>query len=95
MKSRLEAGGATKITPANHGNAWSIYANDPEGNYLEFFVDTDWHVQQPCYVELDLEKTDEEIIATTLALCEASPGFQPYEKWRTAAAKVMAPPYRR
>ena len=95
MKSRLEAGGATKITAASHGNAWSIYAHDPENNYIEFFVDTAWYVQQPFYVPLDLEKSDAEIFAQTLKMCEESPGFKPYEKWRTDIAKVMAPPFRR
>jgi catechol-2,3-dioxygenase len=53
---------AINIAAASHGNAWSVYLNDPEGNYLEFFVDTDWHVQQPFYIPLELDKkTDGEI----------------------------------
>ena len=35
------------ILPLSHGNTLSIYFNDPEGNGLEVFWDTPWHVQQP------------------------------------------------
>jgi catechol 2,3-dioxygenase len=95
MKSRLEGGGATGITSASHGNAWSVYAHDPDGNYIEFYIDTDWYASQPFYVPLDLSKTDEEIIRETRALCEASPGFKPVAQWRSDISKVMAPPFRR
>ena len=42
IHERLGTGGGSDLFPANHGIAWSIYAHDPEGNNLEFFVDTDW-----------------------------------------------------
>jgi catechol 2,3-dioxygenase len=95
MKSRLEKSDATEITAASHGNAWSVYAHDPDGNYIEFYIDTDWYASQPFYVPLDLSKTDEEIIRETRELCEASPGFKPVEQWRSDISKVMAPPFRR
>jgi catechol 2,3-dioxygenase len=95
MKSRLEGSGATKITAASHGNAWSVYAHDPDGNYIEFYVDTDWYANQPFYVPLDLNKTDHEIVQETLSLCESSPGFKPVTQWREDMSKVMAPPFRR
>lgn len=95
MKSRLEKSDATGITAASHGNAWSVYAHDPDGYYIEFYIDTDWYASQPFYVPLDLNKTDEEIIRETRELCEASPGFKPVEQWRSDISKVMAPPFRR
>jgi catechol 2,3-dioxygenase len=95
MKSRLEESSATGITSATHGNAWSVYAHDPEENYIEFYVDTDWYANQPFYVPLDLNKTDEEIIRETQAMCEVSPGFKPVAEWRSDMAKIMAPPFRR
>lgn len=95
MRTRLEAGGATGLTAASHGNAWSVYAHDPEGNYIEFYVDTEWYANQPFYVPLDFSKTDEEIVAETKSLCEASPGFKPAAQWREEIAKVMAPPFTR
>ena len=95
MKARLIEGGATGLTSASHGNAWSVYAHDPEGNYIEFFVDTDWYANQPFYVPLDFSKTDEEITQETKEMCEASPGFKPIEQWRSDISKVMPPPFRR
>lgn len=35
------------ILPLSHGNTLSLYFNDPEGNGLEVFWDTPWHVAQP------------------------------------------------
>ncbi|PJG46476.1 hypothetical protein CAF53_20115 [Sphingobium sp. LB126] len=93
MKNRLEASSATEITAATHGNAWSVYAHDPEGNYIEFFVDTDWYADQPFYVPLDLNKSDEEIIRETEDMCRSSPGFKSIRQWRVDIAKVMPPPF--
>jgi len=36
-----------KVAPLSHGNTLSIYFNDPEGNGIEVFWDTPWHVPQP------------------------------------------------
>ena len=42
---RLDAAGIEGVIPINHGNAWSLYFNDPEGNGLECFVDSPFHVR--------------------------------------------------
>lgn len=91
IHERLQEAKAKVIFPANHGIAWSIYAHDPEGNNLEFYVDTDWYISQPFLVPLELDKSDDEIIATTKAMCEESEGFQPYETWRNNIARKMTP----
>ena len=44
---RLAAAGVEQVHPVSHGNAWSLYFNDPEGNGLECFVDSPFHVAQP------------------------------------------------
>ena len=36
-----------KTTPIDHGNAWSIYFPDPEGNTIECYLDSPWQVSQP------------------------------------------------
>src|SRR5262249_30578234 len=72
MRDRLETEGGASLFPANHGIAWSIYAHDPEGNNLEFFVDSEWYITQPFLIPLDLSKSDREIVDETRALCEAS-----------------------
>lgn len=77
------------IMVGNHGIAWSIYCHDPDGNNLEFFVDTDWYFPQPFLVPLDLSEPDEVIHAKTLAMCQSQPGFEPYADWRKKIALRM------
>ena len=75
--------GATGMRVISHGNAWSCYFKDPEGNVVEAYLDTPWHVPQPHGDPLDLSKSDEAIIAETEAICRAEPGFMmmaDYEK---------------
>jgi catechol-2,3-dioxygenase len=50
-----------ELGPISHGNAISAYFRDPEGNRFEVFVDTKWHVPQPCAEPVDLLKSDDEI----------------------------------
>ena len=91
INQRLQAEGGKNLFPANHGIAWSIYAHDPEGNNLEFFVDSAWYITQPFLIPLEFSKTDEEIVALTKRLCEESPGFEPYTEWRRKVAARMTP----
>ena len=64
----LKAEGVTGFDPINHGNAWSVYFPDPEGNRIELYCVTPWHVQQPFAEKFDLDAPLEEIRAKTLAL---------------------------
>ena len=91
MHERLLAEGGANLFPANHGVAWSIYAHDPEGNNLEFFVDSDWYIKQPFLIPLDFSKSDSEIVGETKKMCEASEGFEPYTDWRKKVAMRMTP----
>jgi catechol 2,3-dioxygenase len=91
VHQRLQDEGGSNIFPANHGIAWSIYAHDPEGNNLEFFVDTEWYIKQPFLIPLDLSKTDEELARDTKTMCESSDGYEPYGDWRARIAKKMTP----
>jgi catechol-2,3-dioxygenase len=91
MRERLEAEGGSSLFPANHGVAWSIYAHDPEGNNLEFFVDTEWYITQPFLIPLDFTQSDAEIVAETKKLCESSAGYEPYGDWRQKVAQRMTP----
>jgi catechol-2,3-dioxygenase len=90
IKDRLETWGGQSLFPANHGVAWSIFAHDPEGNNLEFFVDSQWYIRQPFLIPLDLSRSDEEIVAETQRLCEESDGYEPYADWRAKIAPRMA-----
>lgn len=76
LLERLQADPAVeRIMPLTHGNAWSIYFDDPEHNGIEVFIDTPWHVQQPQGKPFDLSRTDEEILAATREAFAAEPGF--------------------
>ena len=66
----------------NHGIAWSIYCHDPDGNNLEFFVDTPWYFPQPFLIPLDLSKPNQEIEAQTEALSRGQEGFEMGSDWR-------------
>lgn len=74
--------GPTQFRAVDHGNAWTLYFHDPEGNRLELFVDSPWYVQQPCSEPLDLTRPAGEIRARTEAMCRADPSFAPAEVWR-------------
>jgi catechol 2,3-dioxygenase len=93
IKTRLESYGGESLFPANHGVAWSIYAHDPEGNNLEFFVDTDWYINQPFLIPLDLSRDNDAIIAETRSMCEQGEGYEPYVDWRARVALRMTPYY--
>lgn len=87
LKTRLDAEGLTQQVAMSHGNAWSLYVRDPEGNGLEFFVDSPWYVAQPCAEPLDLTRTDAEILADTEAYCLAQPEVRPMQAWSDDLAR--------
>ena len=86
----IQARGLREIAPVTHGNAWSIYFRDPEGNRIEVFADTDWHVTQPVREPIDLDRPETEIRRETEALCRERPGFMPIAEWRTQIARKIA-----
>ena len=90
LRSKLAEAGVDPILPICHGNAWSLYFNDPDGNGVECFVDTPFHVAQPFANGIDLYQTDEEILAATRAMIEAEPEFQSMADWRAAFEAKLA-----
>jgi catechol-2,3-dioxygenase len=77
----LEAYGGLLIETVSHGTTWSLYFRDPEGNRLEIFADTPWHVAQPLRFPIDLAMADRELIAWTERQIAALADFQPAEDW--------------
>jgi catechol 2,3-dioxygenase len=67
-----------------------VYFTDPEGNGLECFVDTPFHVAQPYGDGLDLTKSDGDIEAETREKLSTKPEFQPFEEWRASMADRLA-----
>ena len=89
MKAAAEVAGVTDLAPMAHGTAWSVYFRDPEGNIVECFADTPWHVRQPVLDELDLSLSDEEILAQTEAAFKDAPDFQPRQNWKEALGRRL------
>ncbi|HEY2619549.1 MAG TPA: VOC family protein [Acetobacteraceae bacterium] len=91
VHTRALALGATEMRPVSHGNAWSIYFKDPEGNTVEAYLDTPFHVPQPHGKPLDLAKSDQQIMRETEDACRQDPGFMPIEQFkRQMAARLGA-----
>lgn len=82
--------GATDTRVISHGNAWSCYFKDPEGNTVEAYLDTPFHVPQPHGEPLDLSKSDAEILAETEAACRADPGFMMMKDFQVSLASRLA-----
>ncbi|HUA55170.1 MAG TPA: VOC family protein [Candidatus Sulfotelmatobacter sp.] len=87
---KVRAAGCQGIDPICHGNAWSVYFRDPEGNRIEMFCDTPWYVPQPLGFKIDLDKPEDELHRETEAVCRAKPGFKPMEAWRAEIAQKIA-----
>lgn len=66
----------------SHGNAWSLYFADPEGNGVECFVDTPFHVSQPQGKPTDIDLDDEALLAKTKADFADEPEFGAYTDWQ-------------
>lgn len=76
-------GEAVELRPVSHGNTWSVYFQDPEGNGIEVFCETGWHVSQPAGETWDLALDDEALMAWTLETFEKAKGFEPAAEFYT------------
>ncbi len=90
VHNRAIALGATEMRVVTHGNAWSCYFKDPEGNTVEAYLDTPWHVPQPHGVPFDLSKSDDEIMRETEAHCRSTPGFMMMQDYKQSLAGRLA-----
>lgn len=82
--------GATEMRVLSHGNAWSCYFKDPEGNVIETYLDSPFHVPQPHGEPLDLSKSDEQILRETEEACRNDPGFMPIAEYQAQMAEKLA-----
>lgn len=75
--------------PVTHGNAVSVYFNDPEGNGIEIFCDTPWHVEQPQVAGWNPAKSPDEVLAGVRDKFQAAPGFGPIDEYQAAQAAAF------
>ena len=78
------------VRAVTHGNAWSLYFADPEGNGIEVFADSPWHVAQPQGGAWDPAASDAAIRAATRAEFAQANGFRPIEGYRAEREKQLA-----
>jgi catechol-2,3-dioxygenase len=81
--------GFKDIDQVDHGNAWSLYFKDPEGNPIEMYVDTPFYSSQPCREPLDLSKPTAEILKQTEEMCQRRPGMLTREAWIERTAEQL------
>lgn len=90
IHANLNDAGITEILQIDHGNAWSLYFNDPEGNGVETYVDTPYHVAQPYAGEWDINASNEEIEANTRENLKDKPEFMLMKDWSANFAKRIS-----
>lgn len=89
MHELLIREGARNITPVTHGNAVSIYVNDPEGNRLELYFDLPWYVSQPMRLAVDLSGDESDLMQRLETHARSLPNFMSRSVWRAQMAQRM------
>ena len=79
----------TELICATHGNAVSIYFRDPEGNRIEVFMDMPWYCEQPLRAPIDLDQSDEAVMAAAEALARSRPRFRSRAQWVSEMEQLM------
>jgi len=78
----MQSSYTSEVHQVNHGMAWSLYFLDPEGNRIELFTNSPWHVQQPISDQLNLNLSDQVIVQTTKDKYYNYAGFQNRSEWQ-------------
>ncbi len=89
LKKRLTSEGIAIGRELSHGNAWSLYFADPEGNGVECFVDTPFHVSQPQGKPTDIDLDDETLLDKTREDFRQEPEFGHYADWQEAMRRRL------
>jgi len=90
MRDQVAVAGLEINRSVTHGNAWSIYFNDPEGNQIEVYVHTPWYIPQPHSYPVDLDRSNDEIFAMTEAHCRESETFMNQGQREADMRRMMA-----
>ena len=83
IRDVLVAERVKELRLVDHGVAWSVYCHDPEGNRLEFFVDSPFYVQQPMIQDLNLDQSENDVIESTRKRFADDPTFCTLAEWRS------------
>lgn len=73
----------------HHGNSWSFYFFDPEGNKIEIYAVTPWQVQQPWRRPMDLTQPLETLERETSAYLQEVE-HRPLGQWQQQMRQRLA-----
>ena len=90
MYQRALTFGVEKLNPINHGNAISIYFDDPEGNKIEVYYETEWYLPQPHRGNIDFSASDRQILADTEEMVRADPKMLTRADWEARMREKMS-----
>lgn len=76
--------------PISHGNAWSVYFPDPEGNLIEVYLDAPYYIPQPQGKPFDLSRSDAEIHRATQEWADSVEGSMSQKDWSAGLAEKMS-----
>jgi catechol-2,3-dioxygenase len=79
--NKLVEFGIKDFETITHGNSISIYARDPEGLRLEYYIHTPWYCTQPMRIPFDMAWDDATLWAKVEAHARSLPGFRPRTEW--------------
>ena len=76
--------------PVDHGNSFSLYCNDPEGNTIELSRESAWYTPAPSAWPLDLSLSDDDVLRTSEERCHSVPGFMMRADWKARARAQLS-----
>jgi 2-hydroxy-6-oxonona-2,4-dienedioate hydrolase len=91
MYAALLPDGLPGMEGRHHGNSWSFYFFDPEGNKVEIYAVTPWQVRQPWRRPLDLTRPVVEIEQETRALLQEVE-HRPIREWQADMRSRLGAP---
>jgi catechol 2,3-dioxygenase len=93
MHQRVTSSGIEIKRAVTHGNAWSMYFDDPEGNNIEVYTPSEWYVPQPFAHVADFTRAVEELVAENDRYVAQAQGAVPRATWsRALAARIAEQP---
>ncbi len=85
----LQPAGLQGMEGRHHGNSWSFYFFDPEGNKIEIYAVTPWQVRQPWRRPMDLTRPLDELERETEAYLKEV-DHQPLADWQAEMRTRLA-----
>lgn len=83
--------GCANFRPINHGNSYSLYCDDPEGNSLEISYESDYYIPAPIAWPLDFGMDDATLLKHVADRVHSTPGFMPRAEWKARSrAELVA-----